>query len=109
MSIPLLGKVPAGICIVCKGTLTPDHEHIYVDKFEYKLLAGIASVAMNDECVIITDEGLLPVHPKLSAGMMWFPCEITNTSPHDECSISFPHHHCGEGTDVLARDKSPEA
>lgn len=96
MVIPLLGNTPSGICIVCKGTLGKDHAHEYIDSFERKLLSTIADLAIALECVIPTDQGLLPAHPKLAPGYMWYPVEVTNSGAHEECNIDFPHHHCGE-------------
>jgi hypothetical protein len=100
MSIPILGQQPTGVCIVCKGDLTPDHEHIYMDKKQIDYMDKVLYLMITNGCMIPTEQGLLPSHPRLEPGYMWFPVPITNLKEHGECPITFPHHHCEVDHDV---------
>lgn len=105
MSIPLIGKQPDGICIICKGVLTPDHNHIYVDEKDYQVLLAVSQIALRTGAVLITDQGLIPAYPPMPPGKMWHPATITHVGTHDDCSMEIPHHHCvGRETDILYDD-----
>jgi hypothetical protein len=95
MTIPILGKQPEGVCIACKGPLTPDHEHMYVDTKLVAFTDKLLEIAINNDCLIPTDEGkIFPGHPKLEPGWVWYPVRVTHVEAHDACTIAFPHHHC---------------
>lgn len=102
MSIPLIGQEPAGVCIVCKGQLTPDHKHIYVDEKYLQFVEAIVDVAFKNGCLVMTDRGILPIHPPLSEEYLWYPVKITHTTEHGECPRAFPHHHCEDEDDMGA-------
>jgi len=93
MSIPILGQSSEINCVVCGGRLTPDHSHVYVDEFELKLLRAVAEMALKYQCIIPTDQGLMPAHPPIQ-GLEWFPVRLTHEGPHGDCTMRFPHHHC---------------
>lgn len=109
MSIPLLGQQPAGVCITCKGRLTPDHEHVYIDKAERDYTNMALEVMLKIGCLaIVPSEGFVPLHPPLPEGFMWFPVEITHLS-HPECRFDgIAHHHCEVQQDDAGTGQSDE-
>lgn len=110
MTVPILGQQPNGVCVVCKGALTPDHEHVYVDTKQiayYNYLDNALINLIDMGCVIPTDAGLYPAHPQLASNYMWYPVKITHPEQHEGCKITFPHHHCDpEGVDNPAEPTS---
>jgi hypothetical protein len=94
MTIPILGQAPEGICLLCHGRLTPEHEHVYVDKTELFLMNSVFEEVLKNECILITDKGLIPAHPPVGGGYEWFPVNLNYAGKHDECIMPFPHHHC---------------
>lgn len=103
MNVPLLSKQPEGICIVCKGFLSPNHEHVYVDTVALKAMEDALTSMVEHGCLAVLKNGeLISGHPFLSAGFMWYPVPITHVGQHDECAARVPHHHC-EITDYFYR------
>ena len=97
MTVPILGQTPTGVCIVCKGQLTPDHEHVYIDKAELNYMLNVISGAAERGCLGVDEKGTAYfMHPLLQPPFMWHPVPMTNVGPHDECTVSIPHHHCEE-------------
>jgi hypothetical protein len=101
MNVPLLGQVPAGICIACKGNLTPDHEHVYIDKKELaqmradaKLLTEVLVNMVKFGCALPYADGTIAAgHPPLDPPYMWYPVIATHVE-HEGCDFAAPHHHC---------------
>lgn len=98
MSIPILGTASTTRCVVCGGFLTPQHEHVYIDKdmlsFYDKMIEGM----LTNGCLLINPEtgDIFYGHPLLKETHAWGAVKVTHTGPHDTCNIIIPHHHCKE-------------
>ncbi len=95
MTVPLIGQQPAGICVVCKGRLTPDHEHVYIDKKQLDYMENVIVDMLNLGCVVpVETTGQLAAgHPHLPPPLMWYPVVATHAK-HYGCDYEYPHHHC---------------
>ena len=106
MTVPILQPQPSP-CLACKGPLTADHKHEYVDTKFLEYVDNLIGVLSQQGCILLMSDGdLLPVHMQLIEGYAWTPVAVTHIAPHDDCTVRIPHHHCA--VDTVERDGSDE-